>query len=95
MGVYEKIATATSNSWLIDEFTDDERKTADLIAAIAVSIQQQRCAQGLSQKDLADLLGVSQAMVSQWENGEENYTAATLAKISSALGLPLRNPLSA
>ena len=65
------------------------------VSFIAVSIQKQRCAQGLTQKELAERLGVSQAMVSQWENGEENFTAATLVKISSALGLSLCNPIPA
>jgi len=32
-------------------------------------------------------------MVSRWENGEENFTVATLVKISSALGLDLYNPI--
>jgi len=95
MGIRKKIANADANTWLVDTLTVDERKAAEFIAMIAASIQQQRCAQGLTQKELAEKLGVSQAMVSQWENGEENFTAATLAKISSALGLSLCNPITA
>ena len=45
-----------------------------LFADIAVSIQTKRKAIGLTQKELADKLGVSQAMVSRWGNGEENFT---------------------
>ena len=95
MGIHKKMVNADTNTWLTDALPDDERKAAEFIASIAVSIQQQRCAQGLTQKELAEKLGVSQAMVSQWENGEENFTAATLVKISSALGLSLCNPISA
>ena len=80
---------------LIDSISDEERRAAEYIASIALNIQEQRRAQGLTQKQLADKLGVSQAMVSQWENGEENFTVATLVKISSALGLQLINPISA
>ena len=95
MGIRDKIASAEMNSWLIDALSEDERKAADFIALIARSIQEQRRIQGLTQKQLAEKLGVTQAMISQWENGEENFTVATLARISSALGLPLSNPISA
>ena len=95
MSVSSKIASAEISTWLIDELTEDERRVAEFIALIASSIQEQRRIQGLTQKQLAERLGVSQAMVSQWENGEENFTAATLVKISSALGLHLSNPISA
>jgi DNA-binding transcriptional regulator YiaG len=95
MGIREKLANASINSWLVDSLSDDERKVAEFIAMIAVSIQEQRRAQGMTQKELAEKLGVSQAMVSQWENGEENFTAATIVRISSALGLQLCNPISA
>jgi transcriptional regulator with XRE-family HTH domain len=39
-------------------------------------------------------MGVSQVMISRWENGEENFTIATLVKISDALGIKFRNPFS-
>lgn len=80
-------------TFFIDELTVAERDAARIRGLIAVSIQQQRLALGLTQRQLADMLGVSQAMVSRWENGEDNYTVATLAKIASALGLQLCNPV--
>jgi len=46
-----------------------------------------------TQQELANMLGVSQVMISRWENGEENFTIATLARISKALGMALYNPL--
>ena len=95
MGISDKIASAENNAWLVDALPEDERKAAEFIALIARSIQEQRRVQGLTQKQLAEKLGVSQAMVSQWENGAENFTAVTLVKISSALGLRLSNPISA
>ena len=95
MKSYNKIESAKVNTWLTDALSDEERKTAEFIALIAQSIQEQRRIRGLSQKQLAELLGVSQSMVSQWENGEENFTIATIVKISSVLGLSLCNPISA
>jgi len=93
MSIKLKIENSKENAWLSDHLTHDERLTARYIAQIAVSIQRQRKANGYTQKDLAKKLGVSQAMVSRWENGEENFTVATLARISTSLGLELINPL--
>jgi ribosome-binding protein aMBF1 (putative translation factor) len=92
MSIREKMAYAEENSWLADSFSIEERTVAEFIASIAASIQYRRRALGITQKDLADKLGVSQVMISRWENGEENFTVATLAKISDALGLELHNP---
>jgi DNA-binding transcriptional regulator YiaG len=93
--IKDNIASADLNTWLVDALTEDERKAAEFIAMIAVSIQQQRLLLGLTQKELAERLGLSQAMISKWENGEENFTVATLVKISSALELTICNPLTA
>ena len=95
MGISDKMTNAEINTWLTDELSDEEIIAAEFIASIAQSIQQQRRIQGLTQKQLAEKLGVSQAMVSQWENGEENFTVTTLVRISSALGLSLSSPISA
>jgi ribosome-binding protein aMBF1 (putative translation factor) len=95
MSLKEKMANAPENTWLVDSLSEDERLTAEFIAQIAVSIQLTRRERGYTQKELAEKLGVSQVMISRWENGDENFTVATLAKISSALGVRLVNPLSA
>ncbi|GHT56255.1 hypothetical protein FACS1894109_04640 [Spirochaetia bacterium] len=95
MTIKEKIAESKENTWLLDSLSYDERIAAEFVADIAVSIQITRRERGYTQKELAKKLGVSQVMISRWENGEENFTAATLAKISSALGIGLVNPLSA
>jgi len=55
--------------------------------------QRQRKSKGYTQHELAKKLGVSQVMVSRWENGEENFTIDTLAKISTALEIEWNNPL--
>ncbi|MCL1849367.1 MAG: helix-turn-helix transcriptional regulator [Clostridiales bacterium] len=93
MSIKEKLGKSTDNSWLSDSFTFEESITRKYIAQIAATIQRHRKAKGYTQQELADILGVSQAMVSRWENGEENFTIATLARISRALGIALYNPL--
>jgi transcriptional regulator with XRE-family HTH domain len=43
----------------------------------------------LTQKDLADKLGVSQQLISNWINGFRNPKSLSLKKISKATGVPL------
>ena len=50
-------------------------------------IREIRKSQKLSQKQLGDRLGVSQAMVAQYENGDRNPKFETLLKIADALGV--------
>ena len=42
---------------------------------------------GLSQMDLADLLGVSRQSVSKWETGEANPDVSNIAALAKALGV--------
>ena len=93
MSFKEKMEKSVESEWLSDYLTHEEVITAKYIAQIATTIQRKRKAVGYTQKELASKLGVSQVMVSRWENGEENFTIATLAKISAALGMELYNPL--
>lgn len=93
MNINEKINNSKDSDWLSENFTLEESIVAKYIAQIAATIQRQRKTLGYTQKELANIIGVSQVMVSRWENGEENFTIATLAKISKALEMTLYNPL--
>jgi len=93
MSIKDKMGKANESTWLSDYLTQEESITAKYIAQIAAIIQRERKAKGYTQQELASKLGVSQVMVSRWENGEENFTIATLAKISAALGMEWYNPL--
>jgi transcriptional regulator with XRE-family HTH domain len=61
--------------------------------AVVVSgiIRQKRLSVGLSQRDLAGLLGVSPAAVSYYESGKRSPSVATLLKLSSALEFSMRD----
>ena len=93
MSIKAKMSNAKDSAWLSDSLTLEESIIAKYIAQIAATIQRQRKAKGYTQQELANMLGVSQVMISRWENGEENFTIATLARISNALGIALYNPL--
>ena len=46
-----------------------------------------RVEKSMSQKQFAEFMGVSQAMVSKWESGDYNFTVSSIAKICEKLGL--------
>jgi len=61
----------------------------DIYYRISTAIFDYRIKYNLSQKKLADKLGVKQAMVSKLESGDYNYTVEQLWKIASKLGFKL------
>lgn len=58
----------------------------EMSVAIANRIYDILETRGMSQKDLARLLGKTETEVSRWLSGTHNLTLATICKISSALG---------
>jgi DNA-binding XRE family transcriptional regulator len=58
-----------------------------LCAKTGKLVRDTRKSQGLSQKDLAKRLGISQQVISRVEKGRENVSLATLANITRALGV--------
>ena len=57
----------------------------EMSVAIANRIYDILESKGMSQKDLAILLGKTETEVSRWLSGTHNLTIATICKISSAL----------
>lgn len=62
---------------------------ADVIARVAASLRAVRRGRELSQQELAKLAGVTASAISQAERGERGLSLATLARLSSALGLTI------
>jgi len=54
-------------------------------------IRQLRKAQGYSQEEFADIVGVHRTYMGSIERGEKNITIATAKKISEGLKIPLSN----
>ena len=50
-----------------------------------MSIKKMRINRGLSQKQLAELIGVEQQHVSRWENGKHRPSVDVLIKIAAVL----------
>lgn len=52
---------------------------------ITKGLKKKRLAAGLSQKELADKLGIVQSAISAWESGEKMPRAAQLPELAAAL----------
>ena len=57
------------------------------MGTIGANIKRLRNEKGMTQKDLASVLGVSYQMVQSWERGARNPKRETLEKIAAALGV--------
>ena len=64
----------------------DVKKQLEISVSLANRIYDILDKKGMTQKDLAKLLGKTETEVSRWLSGTHNFTIATIAKISVALG---------
>ncbi len=71
------IFRATNEDWL---------KNSQSVAFI---ILEALSGQKITQKDLAEKLGVSPQQVNKWVKGKENFTFETIAKIEKALNIKI------
>ena len=88
MGINEMIKNAKSIDPLPD-IDPAQKKIAMLKGKFAALILNKRYELGMNQTDFAKFLGVSQTMVSRWEDGEYNFTLEKVGEISSKLGLEM------
>lgn len=65
------------------------RERVDLSFQIVDRIHHILVSKGYKQKDLAAMLGKSEAEVSKWMRGTHNFTIDTLLNIETALGAPI------
>jgi len=72
-------------TWLQD--LKENLEWRKMSAQIAVNLHYHLRTRGMTQKDFAELLGVSPAQVSKIMNGKENLGLSTIAKIQKVLGV--------
>ena len=87
MSLKDKIANAKKTTWVTDGFEDQEIKTIVELARISAKIELARLDRGMTQKEFAKYMGVTQGMVSKWESREYNFTIKSLNEICAKLGL--------
>ena len=76
-------------SALSSGMSDEDLLYAGIAADIAYAITSKRIDSGLTQKEFADRLGKSQALISKWENADCNFTLKSLIEIAQKLDLKL------
>ena len=89
MSLKEKIANAKKSNWVVEELSEAEVKTAIELAKISAKIENCRIDLGMTQKEFADFMGVTQGMVSKWESREYNFTIRSLNEICQKLEITL------
>ena len=89
MGIMEKIASAGKTNWVSEGISEAEVKTTVELAKISAKIERCRLDLGMTQKEFADYMGVTQSMISKWESREYNFTIRSLNEICQKLGLSL------
>jgi len=88
--ILKKLTEAKPSSWLTDAKknaikTEAAIKSMELAIHIANSIE----AQGISQKSLAEKLGVSPQYISRLLKGKQNLSLETITSLEFALGITL------
>ena len=69
--------------------SDEDLAFADIASDLAVQITLRREELGMTQAELAKMLGKSQTTISKWENGDCNFQLKTLIEIALKLDMPL------
>jgi ribosome-binding protein aMBF1 (putative translation factor) len=85
-----KLSTGEKSRWKENaKFRRDNRDWLSKSAAIAVKILNTLKMQGISQKLLAERMGVSPQQVSKIVKGQENLTLETITKLETILGIDI------
>src|ERR1035437_9001329 len=88
----EKIVSKEPSKWLDNPlYKDENEKWLSRSQAVAFEILTELDKQGLSQKALADKMGISAQQVNKWVKGSENFTFETIARLEEALNIELMN----
>lgn len=86
----KNILTDKPSDWLAKtKLRKENRSWLDRSAKIAVYILQELKSQNISQKDLADKIGVSPQYINKIVKGQENLSLKTIGDIEKALGASL------
>lgn len=87
MEIKEKLAGAKKADWVSEGLSDASIKTIVELAKISAQIERCRIEKGMTQKEFAEFMGVSQGMISKWESREYNFTIRTLNDICEKIDL--------
>lgn len=84
----EKIASGRPSNWMEQaRFRRENKAWLKKSAFIALKVLNALKDQGLSQKDLAEKMGISPQQINKIVKGHENLTLETIANLEKALGI--------
>lgn len=89
MSAFEKIENAKKTSWVAEGMSGAEINSIVELAKISGKIERCRIDMGMTQKEFAEYMGVSQGMISKWESREYNFTIKTLVEICDKISMTL------
>lgn len=75
---------------MIELFGKDSKNVdylSDLQFSVANLIFSERLKRGMNQKKFAQEIGISKTLLSEWENGDYNFTLELIAEIADKLGV--------
>lgn len=78
------------NDWLqlfAENFSTAQLAAAEILSEISRVITNTRISKKMTQTEFASFMGVSQSMVSKWENGDYNFTIEKIIEIADKLDL--------
>lgn len=81
------ISELSSQPGVADELAVARRWLADAIEKDESALKKLRLQAGLSQKSLADLIGLKQPNISEFESGQRTPSVATIIRMKEVLGV--------
>ncbi len=92
--IIESIASSQPSGWGKDaEWRNENRdwlkKSFQIAVKILREIRRQKSINGMTQKSLAEAIGVTPQYINKVVKGQENLTLSTISKIEAVLGMAL------
>lgn len=71
------------------QFREENKKWLKRSQTIALTVLRTLRAKNITQKDLAEKMGISAQLINKWIKGKENFTLETISKLEEALNIEL------
>lgn len=86
--IFEKLQERYSGQGIV--LRKQKKEINETCKAVGDCIRKERASKGISQRQLAKKIGISQQMLSRIEKGRENLSVSTIKKIADKLGRKIR-----
>lgn len=86
----QEVFTMTNNefyNFLSGCISKADLYSANVTAKISAFIANKRHEMNMTQKEFAEMMNVSQGMISKWESAQYNFTVESIAKIAEKLNI--------